>query len=139
MTKTMTTTLGASAALAVVGFFATPAADAQEASSVSQFERPYGYGFGDESRPFDAGSRDINGNRVIVNGRIMTGTSTLSGDLNTMWGQTEGASGMLGKFISDRQPTQRHNQWQLEHDHHRFNSNQQWRSNRHPQRGARPQ
>lgn len=96
MTKTMTTTLGASAALAVVGFFATPAADAQEASSVSQFERPYGYGFGDESRPFDAGSRDINGNRVIVNGRIMTGTSTLSGDLNTMWGQTEGASGMLG-------------------------------------------
>ncbi len=84
------------APLALSGLATGLQTQAQEAGSVSEFERPYGYGFGEESRPFDARTRDINGNRVIVNGRIMDGTSTLSGGLNTIWGQTGGASGMLG-------------------------------------------
>lgn len=68
---------------------------AQEAGYLSEFERPYGFGYGEESRPFDAGSRDISGNRVIINGLIEGGTG-LGTSLYTGWGQTEGASGMLG-------------------------------------------
>jgi len=70
-------------------------ASAQEASSVSQFERPYGYGFGEETRPFSANTRDRLGNRVIVNGLIEGGTG-LGNGLFTEWGQTEGAAGMIG-------------------------------------------
>ena len=71
------------------------AALAQEAGYLSEFERPYGFGYGEESRPFDAGSRDISGNRVVINGLIEGGTG-LGTSLYTGWGQTEGASGMLG-------------------------------------------
>lgn len=70
-------------------------ASAQEASSVSEFERPYGYGFGEESRPFSAGSRDTLGNRVIING-LIEGGSGLGTGLYTGWGQTDGAAGMIG-------------------------------------------
>ena len=73
---------------------ALPAA-AQEASSVSEFERPYGFGFGEESRPFSPNSRDRLGNRVIING-LIEGGSGLGGSLFTEWGQTEGAAGMIG-------------------------------------------
>ncbi|MEO0818206.1 MAG: holdfast anchoring protein HfaA [Pseudomonadota bacterium] len=68
---------------------------AQEAGYLSEFERPYGYGYGQENRPFDAGSRDANGNRVVVNGLIEGGTGLGLG-LNTGWGQTAGATGLLG-------------------------------------------
>lgn len=68
---------------------------AQEAGYLSEFERPYGFGYGEESRPFDARSRDISGNRVVINGLIEGGTG-LGTSLYTGWGQTEGASGMLG-------------------------------------------
>ncbi|MCI4643735.1 MAG: holdfast anchoring protein HfaA [Hyphomonadaceae bacterium] len=75
---------------------ATPlAATAQEAGYLSEFERPYGFSYGAEERPFDAGTRDINGNRVVVNGLINGGTG-LGFGMNTGWGQTDGASGMLG-------------------------------------------
>lgn len=70
-------------------------AGAQEAGSLAQFERPYGFGYGEETRPYDAGTRDRNGNRVIVNGLIEGGTGLGSG-LQTRWGQTEGAQGMIG-------------------------------------------
>lgn len=70
-------------------------AAAQAAGSLSEFERPYGYGYGQESTPFDAGTRDISGNRVIVNGLIEGGTGLGLG-LNTGWGQTAGASGLIG-------------------------------------------
>ncbi|MEM9938512.1 MAG: holdfast anchoring protein HfaA [Pseudomonadota bacterium] len=73
---------------------ASPAA-AQAASVTSEFERPYGYAYGEESRPFDAGTRDRLGNRVIINGLIEGGTG-LGTSLYTGWGQTDGASGMLG-------------------------------------------
>ncbi|MEL6956142.1 MAG: holdfast anchoring protein HfaA [Pseudomonadota bacterium] len=68
---------------------------AQEAGSLGEFERPYGYGYGQESSPFSAGTRDANGNRVVVNGLIEGGTG-LGFGLNTAWGQTSGASGLLG-------------------------------------------
>jgi len=75
---------------------AAPAASAQEAGFLAEFERPYGFAYGEESQPFDAQTRDSAGNRVIVNGRIINDTSTLNGGLNTGWGQTSGASGLLG-------------------------------------------
>lgn len=66
-------------------------ASAQEASSVSEFERPYGYGYGQESRPFSASTRDHLGNRVIING-LLEGGSGLGTGLYTGWGQTDGAA-----------------------------------------------
>ena len=63
-------------------------ANAQEASSVSEFERPYGYGYGEESRPFSASTRDRLGNRVIING-LIEGGSGLGTGLYTGWGQTD--------------------------------------------------
>ena len=80
----------------LVGLMAAPAVSAQEAGYLAEFERPYGFAYGEESQPFDAQTRDSAGNRVIVNGRIINDTSTLNGGLNTGWGQTGGASGMLG-------------------------------------------
>jgi holdfast attachment protein HfaA len=63
----------------------------------SEFERPFGFGFGDESTPFDAGTRDGSGNRVIVDGRIVTGSdlstlSTASGSASA-WSQSSAGAG----------------------------------------------
>lgn len=96
MKKTMASKIGTAGAIMLAGFMAAPAANAQEAGYLAEFERPYGFSYGEETQPFDAQTRDSAGNRVIVNGRIINGTSTLSGGLNTGWGQTGGASGMLG-------------------------------------------
>jgi holdfast attachment protein HfaA len=83
-------------ALFGIGLGVAPlAATAQEAGYLSEFERPYGYGYGEESRPFHAGTRDANGNRLVVNG-LIEGGSGLGLGLNTGWGQTAGASGLLG-------------------------------------------
>lgn len=87
---------GAASAIVLASFIAAPAANAQEAGFLAEFERPYGFAYGEESQPFDARTRDSAGNRVIINGRIINDTSTLNGGLNTGWGQTGGASGMLG-------------------------------------------
>ena len=45
-----------------------------------EFERPYGFGYGEESTPYDANTRDRRGNRIVIDGRIITGEdlSTLS-------------------------------------------------------------
>ncbi|MBI1339947.1 holdfast attachment protein HfaA [bacterium] len=53
---------------------------AQAARASGEFERPYGFGFGEESQPYDANTRDAYGNRVVVDGVIQTGAdqSTLS-------------------------------------------------------------
>ena len=83
----------------ITGFAAmtAPVGLTQEATYAGEFERPYGMGYGQETRPFSAGTRDRNGNRVIVDGRIIYGNdlSTLSNGLSTGWGDTTG-SGMLG-------------------------------------------
>ena len=92
-TDTLTGLLGLAALTAIA---VTPRAEAQAASTVSEFELPYGFGFGQESQPYSGASgRDANGNRVIVNGLIEGGTGLGTG-LYTGWGQTEGARGMIG-------------------------------------------
>jgi holdfast attachment protein HfaA len=52
---------------------AAPAAAQSRAGYANEFSRPYGMNPGDESRPYDARTRDLNGNRVIVDGRIVVG------------------------------------------------------------------
>jgi len=71
------------------------AANAQAAGSLSEFERPYGWGYGQETQPFSANTRDANGNQVVING-LIGGGSGLGTGLYTGWGQTENASGMIG-------------------------------------------
>lgn len=58
---------------------ATPAF-AQAASSAGEFERAYGMGYESFDRPIEASTRDANGNRVILNGRIQL-EGTLTGGL----------------------------------------------------------
>ena len=53
-------------------------ASAQQATNPSSaqsgdFERPFGFSYGQEAQGFDANTRDANGNRLILDGRIMTG------------------------------------------------------------------
>ena len=81
--------------LSFAAFGLASPAGAQAASSLSEFERPYGFAYGEESQPFDAGTRDAYGNRLIING-LIEGGSGLGTSLSTGWGQTQGASGMLG-------------------------------------------
>ena len=62
------------AALGVAAILAAAPAHAQSrAGYANEFSRPYGINPGDESRPYDARTRDLNGNRVIIDGRIVTG------------------------------------------------------------------
>jgi holdfast attachment protein HfaA len=74
---------------------AAPAGFAQQAEYSAQFERPYGMDTTVSERPYEAASRDANGNRVVINGLINGGT-TLGQGLNTGWGETDGLRGMLG-------------------------------------------
>jgi holdfast attachment protein HfaA len=46
---------------------------AQSASNSGQFNVPYGKPYNDFNQPFDARTRDANGNRTIVNGRMFLG------------------------------------------------------------------
>ncbi len=57
------------------------ASHAQTPSRAGEFEQGYGVGGGGLEQPIEAGSRDANGNRVVLNGRILQGQTTLSGGL----------------------------------------------------------
>jgi holdfast attachment protein HfaA len=68
------------AALACAAILAAVPAQAQSRGGyANEFSRPYGINPGDETRPYDARTRDLNGNRVIVNGRIV-----VADDLSTL-------------------------------------------------------
>ncbi len=94
MSKRRNTTIGVAAAFGLVSVMAASAASAQEAGYLAEFERPYGWDYGSEQRPYDANTRDLHGNRVIING-LLEGGTTLGQGLNTGWGAL-GGSGMLG-------------------------------------------
>jgi holdfast attachment protein HfaA len=92
---------GVIAACALMVVLALPA-HAQTArrpsSSLGDLEQPYGFAYGEQNQPIDADTRDANGNRLIVDGVIMSGaansqTSILSGGASA-WAQAfAGASG----------------------------------------------
>ena len=73
MTNKPNTNTRLTALVLLSSFALAPLATAQ----ISDFERPFGFGFGEENRPFDPSTRDINGNRLIVDGRIITGLSLI--------------------------------------------------------------
>jgi holdfast attachment protein HfaA len=79
----------------------TPAAAAQPDYSGS-FEQPYGYSYGEQDQPFDARTRDMNGNRVIVNGIIVRGDnlSTLPPGLYNSNGLDSGGTGFSGAGVA---------------------------------------
>lgn len=79
----LSSALGVVAAFAVAG----PAA-AQAPDRLGDFENAYGAGYGSMERPIEASTRDPNGNRLIVNGRMMLGEGTLQGGL------TDGGGGL---------------------------------------------
>lgn len=93
MTSKFNISLAVTLGLALAG---QTVASAQNSSELSSFERPYGYGYGQEERPIDnVGLRDANGNLTITNGLIQGG-SGLGFGLNTQWGQTDGFYGATG-------------------------------------------
>ena len=100
----VSTVIGAVAGAAIVGGLVailTLPAMAQPPSPAAQvsgeFERPFGYGYGEEQATYDANTRDANGNRVILDGRIMTGMdqSSLSSSYGSAgsWAQATGGAG----------------------------------------------
>ena len=82
----------AAAALTAAALIAVQDAAAQQSNA--PFERPYGFAYGEETRPYDAYTRDANGNRLIVNGRIVLG-----GDLSTL-PPTLGLTGDLSQDVT---------------------------------------
>lgn len=95
MTIKTNTVLGLAALTILTGMAVVPIA----ASQISDFERPYGFGFGDENRPFDPSTRDRNGNRLIVDGRIITGDDLSSFSTSTLatGGQSLSGAGFAGQ------------------------------------------
>lgn len=98
--------LGALAGVALVGgavaLLAMPSyAQTSSAAQVSgEFERPFGYGYGEEQSGYDANTRDANGNRVILDGRIMTGMDQSSLSMSSAsagsWAQATAGAGFGG-------------------------------------------
>lgn len=54
----------------------------------------FGTEWGQEEQPFEPGTRDANGNRLVINGRVMLGGSSLPGGL-----QFAGDATNLGDFL----------------------------------------
>lgn len=80
--------LGAAAALVAAG-----AADAQSMSANSaSYNAGYGRVAGQENRPVDVSTRDANGNRVIVDGLILTGEDQSS--FSRAWGAADAYAGV---------------------------------------------
>lgn len=100
----VSTVIGAVAGAALVGGLVallTLPAMAQTSSPAAkvsgEFERPFGFGYGQEQATYDANTRDANGNRVILDGRIMTGMdqstlTTMSASAGA-WAQATGGAG----------------------------------------------
>jgi holdfast attachment protein HfaA len=96
--------MGALVGLALVGGavgLLTMPALAQPPSPAAQvsggFERPFGYGYGEEQASYDANTRDASGNRIILDGRIQTGMdqSSLSRSYGSAgaWSQSTAGAG----------------------------------------------
>jgi holdfast attachment protein HfaA len=70
--------------------------------SVSDFQRPWGTSNAQNSEPYRAGTRDANGNRVVLNGVLQTGVGVQAqmagtggvGNAPTQTGQGGGQTGM---------------------------------------------
>jgi len=87
------------AALTLALVVSAPAAHAQALQNPAQLNIPYGKSYNDFNQPFDPRTRDGNGNRTIINGRILTGDqSTLSGGIGGSFFSGGGSFGSFGGF-----------------------------------------
>lgn len=59
------------AILAAVAIATSGAALAQD--GLDTFQQPVGFGFGEQDLPVDSNTRDINGNRIVIDGLIIQG------------------------------------------------------------------
>ncbi len=79
-------------------FVAAPAF-AQAPTSAGEFERGFGMGYASFDTAIEAGTRDENGNRLIVNGQIM-GSSSLSGGLGDGFSSGIGSAQAIGNQLN---------------------------------------
>ena len=79
--------------------FATTANADPIPSSAGDFERAFGMGWESFDRPIEASTRDANGNRVIVNGRMEI-EGTLTGGLMDGFGSGLGSAQAIGNQIN---------------------------------------
>lgn len=92
-----------SAALAGAGAFALLAAAAPAlAFDDRSVEQPWGLEYGEAERPFEPGTRDANGNRVVVDGRILDQSSTLPMGLGLGFSEGEGFGLNQGQAIGNQ-------------------------------------
>lgn len=70
--------------------------------AVAQLETPFGFEVGQAGQAFDPSSRDANGNRLIVDGRIITGDDLSSFTTSTLatGGQSLSGAGFLNESFS---------------------------------------
>lgn len=82
----------------------TPSLSAQTVTYSSEMNIPYGRSYRDENAPYNSSSRSNNGNRLIVNGRIVNGDgSTLVGGIggDFFGGQSTGSgAGAIGNQLN---------------------------------------
>lgn len=97
--------VGGAVALLAYPAYAQPPSPAAQVSG--EFERPFGYGYGEEQSGYSANTRDANGNRVILDGRIMTGMdqsslSTSSASAGSWSQSTAGAGFSTGSAVGNQ-------------------------------------
>ncbi len=64
-----------------------------------EFERPYGFAYGDENRAYDANTRDAYNNRVIIDGRMVVGDDLTSLSYGGVYGYNfRGAGSGMGNY-----------------------------------------
>ncbi|WP_018997994.1 holdfast anchoring protein HfaA [Hirschia maritima] len=81
--------------------FAIPAFANPANQYTGEFERPYGFSYGEENRNYDANSRDRFNNRVIVDGRIVVGDDLSSLSYGGVYGHNfRGAGSGYGHYQS---------------------------------------
>ncbi len=104
--------MGALTGLALVGgmiMLLSMPAHAQQANpapySGNQFERPYGMGYGQELTPYEASTRDANGNRRVVNGLLEggSGLSTYAQSSASAYAQAFAGAGAIAGGVAQGQ------------------------------------
>jgi len=87
--------VGGAVGLLTMPALAQPPSPAARVSG--EFDRPFGFGYGEEQASYDASTRDASGNRIILDGRIQTGMdqSSLSSSYGSAgsWSQSSTGAG----------------------------------------------
>lgn len=86
------------AAIAAICVASTASADPIP-SGTADVERPFGMGYDNFSRPIETSTRDANGNRVIINGRMEI-EGTLSGGLMDNYATGFGSAQAVGNQLN---------------------------------------